>query len=173
MNPWLRVARAEELSAAARGDEALSRALGCAVTPGWAVFSEALAAAAKAQRVLEEAGNSGWGTRFVIVGEPPALVGWGGFKSSPDDGDEIAIGYALAPAARGRGYATAAVRTMLAEAFADPRVRSVTARTEAFDNPSTRVLERCGFRRIAEAVPKEAGGERGTWLWRGVRPEAS
>ena len=126
------VADAPLLDAALAGTRALEDALGVAVVHGWDVFPASIGRI-RAQ-VAADPGSTRWGTRFFVAGEPPALVGWGGFKGPPRDGT-VELGYAVAPAREGRGLATAAVRAMLEEAFADPRVRSVIAHTAAVARP--------------------------------------
>ena len=53
------------------------------------------------------------------------------------------------PSRQGRGYATEALRAMLAMAWADPRVTGVAAGTDPGNAASQRVLEKAGFRRVA------------------------
>lgn len=131
------------LDAALAGDEALASVLGHDVVPGWATFAGAL------QRERDATAASGrdprWSSRLFVAGEPPELIGWGGFKGPPADG-VVELGYEIAEARRGRGLATAAVRAMVAEAFADPAVGEVIAHTLAERNASNRVLEKAGFR---------------------------
>jgi [ribosomal protein S5]-alanine N-acetyltransferase len=79
-----------------------------------------------------------------VNGDPPELVGWGGFKGPPKDG-VVEVGYEIAEARQGRGLATAATNAMVAEAFADDRVTKVIAHTLPERNASTRVLEKVGF----------------------------
>jgi RimJ/RimL family protein N-acetyltransferase len=93
-----------------------------------------------------------------VSGDPPALVGWGGFKGPPSDG-VVELGYEIAPGFRERGLATAAVGQMVAEAFAAPEVQSVIAHTLPEPGPSTRVLEKSGFDRDGE-------GPESTWRYR-------
>jgi len=151
------VADAPLLDAALEGPRALERALGVAVVDGWDVFPGSI------ERVRHELdhdpGAARWGTRLFVAGEPPALVGWGGFKGPPRDGT-VELGYAVAPAREGRGLATAAVRAMLAEAFADPAVRAVVAHTLPEPGPSPRVLEKAGFQFAGDVI------ERGRAAWR-------
>lgn len=56
-------------------------------------------------------------------------------------------GYSVIPEARGCGYATEIVAALVDRAFADPGVQVVIAHAAESDEPSTRVLLRCGFRR--------------------------
>jgi [ribosomal protein S5]-alanine N-acetyltransferase len=130
------------------------------VVPGWATFAEALAPSRDALAARPEGAE--WGVRFFVTGEPPELVGWGGFKGPPRDG-EVELGYEIAEERRGRGLATEATDAMLAEAFADERVSAVIAHTLPERNASNRVLEKAGFRFDGDA---DEDGER---VWRYVR----
>jgi RimJ/RimL family protein N-acetyltransferase len=145
------------MDAALAGDEALSEALGHAVVPGWVTFTEALQPTRDALAAQE--GDATWGTRFFVVGDPPELVGWGGFKGSPVDG-VVELGYEIAESRAGRGLATAATRAMVEEAFADEGVRMVIAHTLPEPNASNRVLEKAGFRFARETE------EDGETVWR-------
>lgn len=145
------------MDAAIAGDDALAMALGHAVVPGWASFREALRPTR--DTLYMDPDRAEWGTRFFVAGDPPELVGWGGFKGPPDDG-VTEVGYEIAESHQNRGLATAATNAMVAEAFANPDVRAVVAHTLAERSASTRVLEKAGFGFDAEAV------EDGTDVWR-------
>jgi RimJ/RimL family protein N-acetyltransferase len=145
------------LDAALDGPRALERALGVAVVDGWFVFPGSLERVRG--QLAADPGSVRWGTRLFVAGEPPALVGWGGFKGPPHDGT-VELGYAVAPAREGRGLATAAVRAMVKEAFADPGVRAVIAHTLPEPGPSPRVLEKAGFAFAGDVT------ERGRAVWR-------
>ena len=151
------VADAPMLGAALEGPRALERALGIAVVDGWEVFPRSIERMRRA--LAEDPGAARWGSRLFVAGEPPALVGWGGFKGPPRDGT-VELGYAVAPAREGRGLATAAVHAMLREAFADPAVRAVIAHTLPEPGPSPRVLEKAGFAFDGDVI------EHGRAAWR-------
>jgi [ribosomal protein S5]-alanine N-acetyltransferase len=72
------------------------------------------------------------------------IVGSGGFKSEPQAG-KIQIGYGVAPACRGRGYATDGVTLLIEEAFSSGQVTAVLAETLLSNGASKRVLEKAGF----------------------------
>jgi [ribosomal protein S5]-alanine N-acetyltransferase len=61
------------LDAALESDEALARALGHDVVPGWATVTDALQPRRDALGAQPNA--SAWGPRFFLTGEPPELVG--------------------------------------------------------------------------------------------------
>jgi RimJ/RimL family protein N-acetyltransferase len=142
------------------GDSALAAALGFAVAEGWSVWPEQLP---QTRTWLAEHPDLGeWGTKLIVLTQPRTLIGMGGYRGPPEDG-VVEIGYALAPAYRGRGLATAFARTLIEHAFADPRVTAVVAHTLAESNPSNRLLSRLGFKNIRELVDPAEGP---VWLWR-------
>jgi RimJ/RimL family protein N-acetyltransferase len=147
------------MDAALVGDDALGEALEHDVAAGWATFTGALKPARDALAADPE--GAAWGTRFFVDGDPPELVGWGGFKGPPQAG-VVELGYEIAECRRGRGIATAAVRAMLAEAFADEAVSAVIAHTLPQRNASNRVLEKVGFAFDDETL------EDGDVVWRFV-----
>lgn len=149
------------MDAALAGDDVLARMLGHDVVPGWVTFAKALESTRDALASNPE--GAAWGARLFVAGDPPELVGWGGFKGPPDDG-VAELGYEIAEVRRGRGLATAAARAMLAEAFTDERVTAVIAHTLPERNASIRVLEKAGFRYDGEAL------EDGEAVWRFVLP---
>ena len=161
----VRLVRAELhlMDAALAGDEVLAEALGHRVVPGWVTFTEALGPTRDA--VAADPSGSTWGTCFFVAGDPPELVGWGGFKGPPRDG-VVELGYEIAESRWGRGLATAATRAMLAEAFADDEVTLVIAHTLPERNASNRVLEKAGFVYDGEA---REGGEV-VWRFSHARP---
>lgn len=148
------------LEAAVSGDDALARALGHGVAEGWEVFAGSVAHTRDA--VAADPASTRWGPRLFIAGEPPLLVGWGGFKGAPADG-AVELGYAVAPAWRRRGAATGAVRAMVDEAWAEPAVDCVLAHTLAERNASVRVLEKAGFGFDGESLDGDVGA---VWRWR-------
>lgn len=91
---------------------------------------------------------SGWLNWYWVLLQPETgertLIGCGGFTSCPVDG-VVAIGYSLLPQYRGRGYATEAVKALVAWAFSYPEVCKVIAETLPDNKPSILVLKRAGF----------------------------
>jgi len=153
------------LSAALEGQSALEGLLGVSVAENWEGFPEALPLL-RASYESKPEGHS-WGSLFFIEPEVTTLVGFGGFKGAPSPDGVVEIGYAIAPAFRGQGLATVAVAQMVQRAFADVAVRAVDAHTLGHDNPSTRVLQKSGFRKLAEMEDPDEGS---IWQWRLERP---
>jgi ribosomal-protein-alanine N-acetyltransferase len=86
-----------------------------------------------------------------------AVVGTCGFKGPPTADRTVEIAYGVAADHQRRGYATEAAEALVAYAFSSGEVRVVRAHTFSDANASTRVLEKCGFRRIGEVVDPEDG----------------
>lgn len=81
-----------------------------------------------------------------------ALVGGVGFTASENNLPEI--GYWIAPAAWGRGYATEAAHALVDHLFADEGVATITARVRVVNPASRRVLEKCGFQWIGVGLSR-------------------
>ena len=83
--------------------------------------------------------------RLFWVPEIEAIVGSGRFKRLPDHPRGVEIGYGVGTQHDGKGYATAGVRLMIAEAFAHPKIRELVATAKPDNLASIRVLQKCGF----------------------------
>ena len=91
------------------------------------------------------------------------LIGTCGFPGPPDPSGVAEIAYGIAPAYQGRGYATEAAKSLIEFAVKDQRVRTIRAHTLAETNASTRVLEKCGLKKVGDAVDAENG--LAVWRW--------
>ena len=99
-------------------------------------------------RLSADPGQVGWyGWYAITLSQPATLIAGAGYLGPPKAGT-VEIGYSVVPSARGKGYATEIVQALVANAFADPAVTAVIAHTDDLNPASTRVLLRCGFRRI-------------------------
>jgi RimJ/RimL family protein N-acetyltransferase len=78
------------------------------------------------------------------------VVGLCGCKSPPNSEGVVEIGYGVAAARRGLGYATRAVAALLEAVAQDTSVRCVVAETSVANVASQRVLESNGFVRAGE-----------------------
>jgi ribosomal-protein-alanine N-acetyltransferase len=151
-------ARFAWIDALTAGDDVFTERFSIPVVSGWVGFPEALAAALDGAR---RGDADPWGSHLIFDDADGALVGFGGFKGAPSDG-EVEIGYAIAPTRRGRGLATAAARVMV-ERARSAGVRTVLAHTLATPNPSTSVLAHCQFARVATLLDADLGAQ--VWRW--------
>jgi ribosomal-protein-alanine N-acetyltransferase len=76
----------------------------------------------------------------------------------------------VAPSYQGNGYATEAASALVDYAFNSDGVKTVRAHTLPEFNGSTRVLEKCGFKRIGEIVDLENNL---VWRWERKRDASS
>ncbi len=84
------------------------------------------------------------------------IVGSGCFKGSPVCGI-VEIGYGVAGAYEGKGYASAGVARLVEEAFTHGGVDAVIAETSVHNPASQRVLEKNGFHRFGQRDDREDG----------------
>lgn len=151
----------ELLDAAVEDEPKLARLLGATVADGWTGFPESLPVLRSAYATNPH--EHAWGTFFFVLDDPRTLVGLGGYKGAPSNEGAVEIGYAIAPAFRGRGLATAAVQHMVARGFRESQVTFIDAHTLAQPNASTRVLEKSGFVVLDTLEDPDEGP---IWHWR-------
>lgn len=106
-------------------------------------------------RLAETPEAVGWYGWYVISlradGSRQSLVAGAGFLGPPSPGGVVEIGYSVVPEERGRGYASEAVRALLAHAFRDATVERIVANTADSNVAASAVLIQCGFRRVGAA----------------------
>ncbi|MFJ4834773.1 GNAT family N-acetyltransferase [Streptomyces sp. NPDC088747] len=91
-----------------------------------------------------------WGLFVLVRTEDGRAVGGMGFHGNPDEEGRAEIGYDLAPAARGQGYATEALRALSERALARDDVKALFATVDRVNTPSQGVVLRAGFTRVSE-----------------------
>ena len=112
-----------------------------------------------------------WTLGFSLVHrDSGTVVGSAGFKGPPATDGVVEIAYGVNPDHQGKGYATEAAQALTDYAFSSGKVRVVRAHTRPEPNASTRVLVKCGFRRIGEVIDPEDGL---VWRWEKHREEAA
>ncbi len=102
-----------------------------------------------------------WAPLLFVDSTARLVIGLGGYKGPPIRA-EIEMGYSIAPAHRGRGFATEAADAMVRHALKQPGVGCVFAHTLPEDGPSPRVLTKCGFTRAGEGMDPREGL---VWRW--------
>ncbi|HEY6205869.1 MAG TPA: GNAT family N-acetyltransferase [Chthoniobacterales bacterium] len=97
-----------------------------------------------------------WKFGFAVLHKiDNVVIGMCGFTAPPDANGAVELAYGIVPSYQGKGYATEAAAALVDLATADPRVRIIRAHTLPERNASTRVLEKCRFRKIGEVVDPE------------------
>jgi RimJ/RimL family protein N-acetyltransferase len=87
----------------------------------------------------------GEGEGYAIVDGSGEFLGVALVVRIDREGRSVELGYVVAPGARGRGVATAAVRSLTERAFADLDAQRVELWISVSNEPSKRVAERCGY----------------------------
>jgi [ribosomal protein S5]-alanine N-acetyltransferase len=100
--------------------------------------------------------SDGYGPYFMVRASDDAVVGEIGANL---DGATAQVGYTVVEPSWGQGYATEALRALLAHLLADPRIDRVVAETLVGHAASRRVMEKAGMRLHGRRVG-EADGER-------------
>lgn len=100
-----------------------------------------------------------WFQFAVALRSNGKLIGECAAKTLAEDSRQAEIGYTLAPAHQGRGYATEAARTLLRYLFQARGKHRVIAYCDVRNAPSARVLQRLGMRREGHLIES-------TW-WKG------
>ncbi|MFI1421981.1 GNAT family N-acetyltransferase [Streptomyces sp. NPDC020731] len=90
-----------------------------------------------------------WAMYVLARREDDRAVGAMGFHGVPDEAGRVEIGYDLSVDARGRGYATEALRTLSRWALEQDGVRTVAAAVEQENVPSQKVVDRAGFSEVS------------------------
>jgi RimJ/RimL family protein N-acetyltransferase len=104
-----------------------------------------------------------WIHGFAMVHQGSGVVvGRCGFKGPPGEDGVVEIAYGVSREHQGKGYATEAAAALVNYALSHKRIRTVRAHTLPQQNASTRVLTKCGFRRIGEVIDPEDGL---VWRW--------
>ena len=142
----------EHLRALVRGTDFYERSSGMKAAIGLRDFVVSPDVSAEWRGALETASEADpWRFGFGLVHrESGFVIGNGGFAGPPDVNGFVEISYGIVPDFEGKGFATEAAEALIAYASADKRVRTIRAHTLPQPNASTRVLEKCGFRRTGE-----------------------
>ncbi|MEA2219175.1 MAG: [ribosomal protein S5]-alanine N-acetyltransferase [Solirubrobacteraceae bacterium] len=93
---------------------------------------------------------------FVVRREDGAVVGEIGYGFDAASAT-AQLGYAIVEPCWGRGYATDALRALVAHLRADPHVRRITAQTLVGHGASRRVMEKAGMRLCDERLGEVDG----------------
>lgn len=102
---------------------------------------------ARSRTDFESRGFGLWG---LYEPEAPALIGFCGCRSTPDDGPELMFG--LIPSRWHQGLAAEASHAVLAHVFDTLRLAQVVAATDVPNAASARLLERLGFVRTGRRL---------------------
>ena len=126
------------------------------------VMSEPLlAACAQSADLYRRIGYQAPWVSYIAV-DTDVGVGGGAFVGAPSDG-VVEMAYFTLEEFQGRGFATQTAQKLLEIARSAAPSLSIKALTLPQQNPSTRILERLGFKVVGSAHDDDAGE---VWEWR-------
>jgi [ribosomal protein S5]-alanine N-acetyltransferase len=108
-------------------------------------------------RLRERPEETPWWNWLVVDRESGEAVGSVAFAGPVNPEGAVLVGYAIYAEYEGRGYATEAVRAMVAWAFRQPGVREVRALAPVWNTPALRVAENVGMRPVASEEDDDVG----------------
>lgn len=111
-------------------------------------------------------GTGGWVQFTVETAADDRLVGDVGLRVADDEPGVVMVGYTMAPAAQGKGYATEAVGALVDYAFETLGADIVRAYADAANVASVRVGDKVGL-----VVVERFDGHHEGQTWHGVRME--
>ena len=151
------------LRALLQGTEEFKNIAGLRVADG--IRDQLLNASADFIAKLERArAEDPWQFGFAVIHKiDNVLIGMGGFPGPPDSEGVAEIAYGIAPTYQGKGYATEVANALIDFASRDSRVRVIRAHTLPKTNASTRVLEKCGLKKVGETIDPE--NNLPVWRW--------
>ena len=148
------------LAALAEGD--LERALLTAPVPltEWLSGPESVGTwRYRAKQAVETPQDLPWVTGVLWDDELQEAVGKAGFHAAPNEDGMVEAGYAVDPAYRRRGYARAALESMLDRARLEPDVRTFRVTISPDNAPSLALIAHYPFVEVGEQWDDEDGLE--------------
>lgn len=152
------------LQEAITGNDNLATKLRVTVPDNWTEFGKP-ALQYSLDRLSESKDESGWWTYFAIHKQDNKLIGSGGYKGKPTAEGTVEIGYEIAPDYRNLGLATEMTNGLVQNALQHGSVKSIIAHTLGQENPSTKVLQKCGFGKVS-AINDPDDGLIWKWEWK-------
>ncbi|MFJ8916413.1 GNAT family N-acetyltransferase [Amycolatopsis sp. NPDC102389] len=113
----------------------------------------------RSRQVATDPASAGWVTGIIWDQRQRLAVGTAGYHGPPDTSGMVEIGYAVDPSHRRRGYARAALESLLARAVQEPRVRTVRVTIGPGNTASYRLASQYGFVEVGEQWDDEDGLE--------------
>jgi GNAT superfamily N-acetyltransferase len=113
----------------------------------------------RSEQAKDDPGSAAWVTGVIWDERRRMAVGRAGYHAPPDPSGMVEIGYAVDPAFRRRGYARAALETLLERAATEPLVRRVRVTISPDNVASFRLASQYGFVKVGEQWDAEDGLE--------------
>jgi RimJ/RimL family protein N-acetyltransferase len=108
-------------------------------------------------RLRARPAEASWWNWLIVARDSGEAVGSVAFGGPVSADGAVLVGYAIYTAYEGRGYATEAVRALVAWAFGQDGVREVRALAPVWNTPALRVAENVGMRPVASEEDDDVG----------------
>lgn len=136
-------------------EDAYEKLSGMRIAPGVREFLHA-ASADFMTRLRAATAPDPWNFGFAVLHKiDHVMIGFCSFTGPPDSNGLVEIAYGIAPDYQGKGFATEGATALVEFASRDASVTTICAHTLPETNASSRVLEKCAFRKIGEIVDAE------------------
>jgi ribosomal-protein-alanine N-acetyltransferase len=156
----LRQLPASAIHALAGGDlTAASAAAGIALTPYFVTPGDRRTWLRRSVQIAQDPACAGWITRIIVDTDLQLVVGRAGYHGPPDSRGMVEIGYAVDPPHRRRGYARAALESLLHRAAREPSVTTVRATISPDNHASRGLIQQYGFLEVGQQWDDEDGIE--------------
>lgn len=109
------------------------------------------------ERLRARPAEAPWWNWLVFERETSRAAGSVSFGGPPDESGAVLIGYAMYEQFEGHGYATEAVKAMIAWAFQQAGVKQVRTLAPVWNTPALRVAENVGMRPVASDEDDDVG----------------
>jgi len=113
----------------------------------------------RSKQIEQDPASAGWVNGVIWCEREQVAVGHAGYHGTPDPSGMVEIGYTVDPAYRRRGYARAALETLLQRAARDPQVRTARVSISPDNVASYQLAAQYGFVRVGEQWDDEDGLE--------------
>ncbi|MFJ4652864.1 GNAT family N-acetyltransferase [Nocardia sp. NPDC088792] len=111
------------------------------------------------RQVRQDPASAAWVTGAIWDEQQDLVVGRAGYHGPPDESGTVEIGYAVEEVYRRKGYARAALESLLQRAAREPGVRTVRVSIRPDNLASYRLASQYGFVEVGEEVDEEDGLE--------------
>lgn len=151
---------ASAIHALAAGDLAgANRSAPVTLTPYFIDADDAGVWRRRSRQVQDDPASAAWITRAIWDVDSQVAVGRAGYHGPPDPVGIVEVGYAVDPLHRRRGFARAALETLLDRASNESRVRTVRATISPGNCASRLLVQQYGFIEVGEQWDDEDGLE--------------
>jgi ribosomal-protein-alanine N-acetyltransferase len=150
----------QTLAALAAGDLAAARRTSPVHLSPWLAGPECVRTwRHRARQVVETPQDLPWVTGVLWDEDAEVPVGKAGFHGAPDADGMVEVGYAVDPALRRRGYARAALETLIARARREPEAAVLRATVSPTNAASLALIHQFDFLEVGEQWDDEDGLE--------------